>query len=53
MSERKGVLVEAWSEFCLFLALNLSDWNSILLYMGQYNTCSIASLCIAILGVLL
>jgi len=30
MSERKRVLVEAWSEFYRFLALNLSDWNSIL-----------------------
>src|SRR5690554_4675415 len=30
MSERKRVLVEAWSECYRFLALNLSDWNSIL-----------------------
>ncbi len=30
MFERKRVLVEAWSEYYRFLALNLSDWNSIL-----------------------
>jgi len=45
MSERKRVLVEAWSEFYRFLALNLSDWNSVLqihctrLYCYQWALC--------------
>jgi len=35
MSEHKRVLVEAWSECYRFLALNLSDWNSILQYYAD------------------